>query len=82
MYNVLNCSPERSLVISLAAAALLFFRCQPRDLAFPFPERGSHGAGPSQGHWQWSQELPRPGGGPSALDLYPLLLPEPWPHLR
>lgn len=39
MYNVLNCSPERSLVISLAAAALLFFRYQPRDLAFPFPER-------------------------------------------
>ena len=46
MYNVLNCSPERSLVISLAAAALLFFRYQPRDLAFPFPERGSREAEP------------------------------------
>lgn len=80
MYNVLNCSPERSLVISLAAAALLFFRCQPRDLAFPFPERGSHGAEP--GTLATVPGAAPAWGGPSALDLYALLLPEPWPHLR
>lgn len=46
MYHVPNCSPERSLVTSPAAAALLFFRCQPRDLAFPFPKNGAREAEP------------------------------------
>ena len=39
MYDVLNRSPECSLVTSLAAA-LFSSRCQPRDLAFPFPKNG------------------------------------------
>lgn len=43
MYDVLNCSLECSLVTS-PAAALLFSRCQPRDLAFPFPKSRAHEA--------------------------------------
>lgn len=46
MYDVLNRSPACSLVISPAAAALLFFRCQPRDLASPSPENGAREAKP------------------------------------
>lgn len=45
MYDVLNRSPEYSLVTSLAAA-FLFSRCQPRALAFPFPENGACEAEP------------------------------------
>lgn len=46
MYDVLNCSPESSLVTSPAAASLLS-RCQPRDLAFPFPKKQAHEAEPA-----------------------------------
>lgn len=48
MYDVLNRSPECSLVSS-PAAALFSSRRQPRDLAFPFPENGAQEAEPVTG---------------------------------
>lgn len=80
MYDVLNRSPECSLVTS-PAAAVLFSRCQPRDMAFPFPKNGVREAEPA------TQALVRGGRSglgkdllgeitrPLALTLYPLTLP-------